>query len=222
MNSLSTLMAPSLDAGWLPASHHASTPARSADGTLPTSFAVVPESWSVSKLPFSRDRLVIGIASILLFCAVRGALVSCRERYRSVHKSKIGRINGTHAHIIPNVGSNWFHNAIFHIEYVGSSRSYTLTAWIRTMLMMHTLRRWPSQWCSSYLGTGQHGFSTYSKPTQNIAMSAILLLRGRWGLQTIGIGRTRTVKSVNKLSMPAARYAAGTFPHDPSTVFWWL
>lgn len=104
--------------------------------------------------------------------------------------------------MIPNVGSSWLHTAIVHIEYVGSSRLYTLTAWIRMMLMMHTLDRLSEQ------GIERQGESrrfTYSSPTLNVAMSAILLLRGRCKFKTIGIGRMRTDTSDNRLRIPAAR-----------------
>ena len=139
MNDRSTRMAPSPETRPLSTSHQVSAPVNSGGSVPPGLVAVEIESLGVREPLSSDDRLARWMALKSPLCAVIPAWLSFREGCRPFHKSKMGRKNGTHAHMIHTVGSNWLHTAIGHMEYVGSSRLYVLTAWMRMMLMMHTL-----------------------------------------------------------------------------------
>ena len=148
MNDFSTLIAPSpVEMGQPSTSRHSPAPSVFLQGlfvspTIPVAVDTVEPLHPRCASSFVIDRLFKCIASTLPSpppCEAALVVALDNEWVRPVHRSKTGRIKGTQAHMIPSVGSSWLQTAIVHIEYVGSSSLYTLTAWMRMMEMMQTL-----------------------------------------------------------------------------------
>ncbi len=102
------------------------------------------------------------------------------------------------------------------MDQVGSSNLNSRTDTIRRIVIRQTLEYQCQSRTANVDDDGRT--KTYANPAPNTVLRAILLRLGSCKFQTMGTGKQGTIKSVSKLMIPAARYAAGRLAHRPPSI----
>jgi len=121
---------------------------------------------------------------------------------------------GAQAHRIPRVDSIRDQRSVLVIDQVGSLKSKSRIDMILRMVITQTQER---QCQSSSAKSNCDWRRTQIPPRiqysgQTSSVSVIVS-------STMGTGKQRTITSVSKLMIPAARYAAGRLAHRPPSIF---